>query len=78
MKILALILLFTTLSLYAHKNWIPLQTTDKLHTPKATTKVDINLSKIAPLNKIMKNATLLQQLLNMKTQKKENDYSDKE
>lgn len=71
MKILFLLLLFLTLNLFAQKNWIPIQTIKQIQnkpdTPKPTPKIDVNLSQIAPLNTMMRNATLLQQLVHATT-----------
>lgn len=67
MKTFSLLFLFVTLNLYAQKNWIIIepitQTQNQPHKPKPTPKIDVNLSQIAPLNSMMRNVTLLQEII---------------
>jgi hypothetical protein len=54
------------MQLSADRNWIPIksiQTHQTHQTQQKHTKEDVNLSQIAPINKMMKNATLIKQLL---------------
>ena len=72
MKIISLIfvLIFFTINLYADKNWIQIELINKTQTVKPKTKLDVNLSHIEPINKMMKNATVVKQLIDA-TNKKE-------
>lgn len=69
MKTIIFLALLLSLNLYAQKNWIPLQSEEKVPTPKTTPQIDINLSQIAPLNSMIRNATVLKQLLEIKNKK---------
>ena len=70
-----LFLLSQTIMLYADKNWIPIQSTNKTQTPKSATNLDVNLSQLEPINKIIKNATVIKQLIDA-TSKKDKSASD--
>lgn len=61
MKLLLLFLILK--SLFANENWIAITPSNKNQTPKASKESDINLSQIEPINKIIKNATVVKQLL---------------
>lgn len=64
-----LFLIFFTLTLFANEKWIaitPLVETSKSKTPE---KADINLSQIAPINKMLKNITIVKELLDARPQK---------
>ena len=65
MKITSLVfyLIFTTLSLSADKNWIPLKPVDKAKAPEKNTQLDANPSQTEPINKIMKNVMLIKELI---------------
>ena len=68
-KSLILLLIFIAINLYADKNWIKIESTNKVQTPKSNTKTDLNLSQIQPLNNILKNVTLVKKLLDQKREK---------
>ena len=72
MKIISLTLLIILLTstLYADSNWIAIEPINKTQTSKSNTKTDIDLSQIEPINKIMKNAMVIKQLIDA-TGKKE-------
>ncbi len=60
---LTLLLIFLTINLYADKNWIQIE--------KPKTKPDVNLSQIEPINKMIKNATVIKQLIDATSKKEE-------
>ena len=72
MKIISLTLLqiFFTINLYCDTNWIQIESINKTNLKKPNTKLDIDLSQIKPINKMIQNATLIKQLLEA-TQTKE-------
>ena len=55
--------LITFISLSANENWIKIEPINQTKTPKPKSKLDVNLSKIAPINKMMKNATAIKQII---------------
>ena len=63
MKILLILIIFFLHSLYANENWIKIESFNKTKTPKKETRPDINLSKIEPLNKMMRKVALIKQLI---------------
>ena len=65
---LTLMLIFLTINLYADKNWIQIE-------PKS--KVDVNLSQIEPINKMIKKATVFKQLIDAMSKKENVDTNDK-
>ena len=79
MKIILFIhvVIFLTLNLYADKNWIEIQPMDKAQTIKSSNKIDINLSQIEPINKMMKNVAVIKQLIGATTKKKKVATNDK-
>ncbi|MFT5836286.1 MAG: hypothetical protein ACI9RG_001185 [Sulfurimonas sp.] len=74
MKLLILLLTFTSLILNADKNWIEIKTTDK--TKKVQTKPKLDLSQIQPINKMMKNLKIVKELID-NTQKEKVVTNDK-
>lgn len=68
--LLTISLILTGLNLYADKNWIAIEPTNK----KKTQNLDINLSQVEPINKMMKNAMVIKQLID--SSKKEKPSSD--
>ena len=68
---LTLLLIFLTINLYADKNWIQIESINKTQTAKSKTKLDVNLSQIEPINKMMKNATVIKQLIDATNKKEE-------
>lgn len=77
MKITSLVLIFLTINLYADKNWIPLESTTKVQTEKPKTKLDVNLSQIEPINKMIKNAAVIKQLIDSTGKKEKVDTNEK-
>jgi len=73
MKIISLTLLisFLTINLYADTKWIPIETINKTQTSKSNTKIGVDLSQIEPINKIMKNAKIIKQLIDATNKKNE-------
>lgn len=65
-----LLSLFLVSTASANENWIPITPIDKPQTSKQSAKLDVNLSQVVPVNKIMKNATVIKQLIDT-TSKKE-------
>ena len=65
-----LVFILLTINLYADKNWIQIEPISKTQTAKPKTKLDVNLSHLEPINKMMKNATAVKQLIDA-TNKKE-------
>ena len=68
---LTLVLIFLTINLYADKNWIQIESTNKVQTKKSKSKLGVNLSQIEPINKIMKNVTVIKQLIDATSKKDE-------
>ena len=65
-----LLLLFQAITIHADKNWIFITPIDETQTQKPTTNLDVNLSQIEPINKMLKNITVVKQLIDA-TNKKE-------
>ena len=59
----------------ANEKWIPIKPIEKHQFPKQNNKLDINLSQVAPINKMLKNATVIKQLIDA-TSKKEKAVSN--
>lgn len=70
---LTLLLIFLTINLYADKNWIQIEPVNK----NQTTKPDVNLSKIKPINKMIKNVTVFKQLIDATRKKEKVTNNDK-
>jgi len=77
MKLLLLFLLFEIITQGANENWIPITSFNKTKTPKSTTKLDINLSQIEPINKMIKNITAIKQLIDVGTKKEASTTNEK-
>ncbi len=58
MTLLGLLILIT-MKISANEKWIPLNSTDKTQ----TTNIDINLSQIEPINKMLQNAMVVKKLI---------------
>ena len=71
-KSFILLILFLTVSLYADKNWIKIEQTNKVSTSKLSNKVDLNLSKVKPLNNIIKSVVIVKQFIDNQEKVKEN------
>ena len=79
MKITSLLLftVFITMNLYADKNWIAIEPIDKTKTSKQNTKLNVNLSQIEPIKKMIKNATVIKQLIDSSKKEKASTNNDK-
>ena len=75
--LLTLATIFLTINLYADKNWIKIEPINKTETSKSKTNLDINLSQIKPINKMMKNARVLKQLIDATNKKEKVNITDK-
>ena len=77
MKIILLInsLLFTIVTMHANDNWIAIKSIDE--TKKQNIKLDVNLSQVEPINKIIKNVTVIKQLLDSSKKEKASSNSEK-
>ncbi|WP_373004005.1 hypothetical protein [Sulfurimonas sp.] len=67
---LTLLLLFLAIDSEADKNWIKINPQEQTKTLKSDTKADLNLSQIQPINRILRNATLIKQLIDNKRKEK--------
>ena len=61
--LLLLFLLFQAIILHSDKNWISIAPIDTTQTSKSTTRLDVNLSQVEPINEMIKNATVVKQLI---------------
>ena len=63
----------------ANENWIPITPTYNEQTPKVkpNTQLDINLSQIEPINKMMKKATVIKQIIDATNKKEKPTTNDK-
>ena len=75
MKVVLALLIFISLS--ANENWIKIKSMNQTQTPKPKNKLDANLSKIAPINKMMKNATVIKQIIDATSKKEKQTTNDK-
>ena len=75
--ILYTLLIFLVINLYADKNWIPIEPVSNTKSKKSNTKLDVNLSQIEPINKMMKNITVVKQLINVISEKEKPIKNDK-
>ncbi len=73
--ILLVLLIFITTKISANENWIKIKPINKTKTSQSDTKTDVDLSQIEPINKMMKNATVIKQLIDA-TNKKEEPVSN--
>ena len=49
--------------LHANENWIKIKPISTIQTPKKETTLDINLTQIKPVNKMLKQATVIKQII---------------
>ncbi len=77
MKTILILIAFISLSLSANENWIKIEPINKTKTPKTKSKPDVNLSQIAPINKMMKNATAIKQIIDTTSKKEKQPTNDK-
>ena len=69
-NVIILFFLFITVNLYADKKWIsiePVSTTQ--NTKENVNKLDIKPSQMQPINKLIKNATIIKRLVDNKRDK---------
>ena len=69
--------LIAFISLSANDNWIKIEPMNQTEAPKPKNKVDVNLSQIAPINKMMRNATAIKQIVDATSKKEEKPTNDK-
>jgi len=72
-----LFLLFQAIILHSDKNWIPIAPINKTQTSKSTTHLDVNLSQVEPINDMIKNATVVKQLIDATRNKERPVTNDK-
>jgi len=75
MKTILILLNFIALS--ANENWIKIEPLTDKQKPKQNNKLDINLSKIEPIDKMMKNRALIQQIIDATSKKEKKTVNDK-
>jgi len=68
---------FLLTNLYANEHWIKIEPINSTQTPKQKRQVDINLSTIEPVNKVMKNIALFKQIIEATNKKEKQTKSDK-
>jgi len=75
MKTILTLITFISLSLFANENWIKIEPINQTKTSKTKSKLDVNLSQIGAISKLMKNATAIKQIIDTTkaTNKKEKD-----
>ena len=69
-NVIILFFLFITVNLYADKKWIsiePVSTTQ--NTKQESSKLDIKQSQMQPINKLIRNATIIRRLVDNKRDK---------
>jgi len=69
MTSLTILFIFITINLDADKNWIKIEPLNKTQPSKSNTKSDHNLSQMQPINKMIKNAILIKELIDNKKEK---------
>lgn len=82
MKIISILITLVIVNLDANEKWIKIEPIAETQTPKAQkqeSKLDVNLSQIEPLSKMMKSINLLQQVMNAtsKHETKKQTHNDK-
>ena len=79
MKIIvtALCSILITINVHADKKWIPIETTKTTQKTKENIKLDVNLSKIQPINKLMRNVIAIKQLIDSSKNQKSNISNNK-
>jgi len=73
MKIIFILITLITINLYANESWIAIKPITDMQTPKAKkpeNTLDINLSQIEPISKMMQNINLIQQIIQATSKKK--------
>jgi len=70
-------LIFVTITLYANENWIKIEPMNGTKKVEKKAKIDVDVSKVKPINKMLKNITIIKQLLDA-TSKKEKPTTNNE
>jgi len=68
---------FISLSLFANENWIKIEPINQTKTSKPKSKLDVNLSQIGAISKLMKNATAIKQIIDATNKKEKEPTPDK-
>lgn len=77
-RLLTLLLPFFIITILpANENWINIESIDETQALKSSAKLDVNLSQIEPLNKMMKNVIAIKQLIDATNKKEKNISNDK-
>ena len=71
------LLLCISISLSANENWIEIKPVEVTQTPKSSPKEDANLSQMQPINKMIKKATIIKQLVDRINTKEKVQVDDK-
>ena len=71
------LLLCISISLSANENWIEIKPVEVTQTPKPNPKEDGNLSQVQPINKMIKKATIIKQLVDSINTKEKVPVDDK-
>ena len=79
MKIIFTLFIFLLVSLYSNENWIKIEPLNNTKTskPKLSKPLDINLSKMEPVNKMMKNVAVIKQILDATNKTEKSPKNDK-
>ena len=77
MKLILTLITFISISLSANENWIKIEPLNKTKTPKPKNKIDVNLSQIEPINKMIRNATAIKQIVDATSKKEKRPTNDK-
>ena len=77
MKILSSLFIILNLNLLADKNWIDIEPLNKKTSKQTSETIDINLSQIQPLNKMLQNAKVIQQVMDTTTREKKKYKTEK-
>ena len=76
MKIILLVFSLT-ITLYADKNWIPIEPLDKTSISKEKTNLDTNTSNASTINTLLKNSAAIKQIIKSLDQDEEVNTSNK-
>ena len=77
MKTILTLITFISIELFANENWIKIEPINKTQATMKNTRVDVNLSQIEPINKMMKNITVVKQLIDTTSKKEKPTTNDK-
>ncbi|MFT5661678.1 MAG: hypothetical protein ACI9TV_002325 [Sulfurimonas sp.] len=78
MKTILTLISFISLGLlHANESWIKINPINKTQTPKVNIKPDVNLSQIEPINKMIKKATAIKQLIDVARKQEKQITNDK-